>query len=140
MRSITPSDCILHSAISARCSSRINTPCRRSNQQPDPVHSQGRTPILPSSDRRPPLGGLLPDLGPPTLTGETLLPPPPVAARYPRLPCPRPGSSDQKWRSRAGNDGRIFSPRLALRPRTDVIIRKIRPDWGGAVVPLAGRS
>src|ERR1700733_4823240 len=44
MRSITPSDCILHLAISARCSSRINTPCRRSNQQLDPVHPQGRTP------------------------------------------------------------------------------------------------
>jgi transposase InsO family protein len=43
MRSITPSDCILHSAISAPCSSRINTPCRRSNQQLDPVHPQGRT-------------------------------------------------------------------------------------------------
>jgi hypothetical protein len=46
MRSITPSDCILHSAISARCSSRINTPCRRSNQQLDPVHPQGRTPMV----------------------------------------------------------------------------------------------
>ena len=34
-----------YSATSAQRSSRINTPCRRSNQQLDPVHPQGRTPF-----------------------------------------------------------------------------------------------
>jgi hypothetical protein len=33
-----------------------------------------------------------------------------------------------------GNGGRIFPLRLALRPATDVIIRKIRPTWAGAGV------
>ena len=36
--------CTQRSAISAPCSSRINTPGRRSNRQLDPVHPQGRTP------------------------------------------------------------------------------------------------
>jgi len=40
------SGCIPRSAISARRSSRNNTPGRRSNQPPDPVHPQGRTPTI----------------------------------------------------------------------------------------------
>jgi hypothetical protein len=34
------------SAISARRNSRINTPGRRSKPRPDPVHLQGRTPLI----------------------------------------------------------------------------------------------
>ena len=43
-RSITPDAYIPRWAISAPHSSRNNTPRRRSNQQPDPVHPEGRTP------------------------------------------------------------------------------------------------
>jgi hypothetical protein len=50
--STTPNDYILHSAISAPCSSKVNTPSRRCNQQLNPVHPQGAlhlfwTPIPP---------------------------------------------------------------------------------------------
>jgi hypothetical protein len=34
-----------HSVISVLCNSRINTPGERSNQQPDPVCSEGPTPL-----------------------------------------------------------------------------------------------
>ena len=43
-RSTTPADCTLRWGISARCSSRINTPRALSKRRPDPVHPQGRTP------------------------------------------------------------------------------------------------
>src|SRR5205807_5926028 len=43
-RSTTPNDYTPRWGISARRSSRSNTPGRRSNQRPDPVHRQGRTP------------------------------------------------------------------------------------------------
>ncbi|MBS7590237.1 hypothetical protein KHC24_23270 [Ancylobacter defluvii] len=44
IRSTTQADYIPRSAISARSSSRINTPGSRSKPQPDPVYPQGRTP------------------------------------------------------------------------------------------------
>src|SRR5580704_12664122 len=43
--SIMVGDCIQHSAISALCSSRTNTPSRGSKRQLDVEHPQGRTPI-----------------------------------------------------------------------------------------------
>ena len=45
-RSTTSDDCIPRSAISARCSSRNNTPGRRSKRPRESVHPQGRTPLI----------------------------------------------------------------------------------------------
>jgi hypothetical protein len=44
IRSTTPAGCIPRSDISAPHNSRITTPGRRSNPQPDPVHPKGRSP------------------------------------------------------------------------------------------------
>jgi len=46
------------------------------------------------------------------------------------LPCSSQRPSDQEKRSRTRNDGRIFSPKLALCPATDVIMREIAARRG----------